>query len=303
MIKYLENNKIDKSKWDTCINRSADASIFVYSWYLDVVCDNWSALILNDYEAVFPIAIKSKYKLHYAYQPFYSRYFGVYKEGVISKELVKLFLDAVPEKIKYFEFCLHESNTIQNKKLEITERKFQMLNINNTYEAIQKGYSENTRRSIKKSIKAELKIRPDIEPEKIVDLFKSTKGVDLEIFTNKDYKNLIKLMNTCLDKKKGQSIAIYYGKELCAAAFFMFSNNKFTYLKSGITEQGKAKGAMYLLIDYFIREHCGNKYTFDFGGSSIESVANFYKKFGAKDFVYLQIKKNNLPAVVKWIKK
>ena len=66
---------------------------------------------------------------------------------------------------------------------------------------------------------------------------------------------------------------------------------------------GKTKGAMYLLIDYFVKQYSGNKYDLDFGGSSVESVAQFYKKFGAKDYVYLQVEKNTLPQVAKWIKK
>jgi len=148
-----------------------------------------------------------------------------------------------------------------------------------------------------------LKIHVDIDPEKIVNLFETTKGGELEIFNANDYKVLINLMNTCLENKMGQSIAIYDGEELCAAAFFMYSNSTITYLKNGITENGKSKGAMYLLIDYFVKQNSGNKYELDFGGSSVESVAQFYKKFGAKDFVYLQVEKNTLPQVAKWIKK
>jgi len=109
-------------------------------------------------------------------------------------------------------------------------------------------------------------------------------------------------MDMCNDLKKGQSIAIYDGDKLCAAAFFMFSNNRFTFLKSGVTDDGKAKGAMHLLFDYFIKENSGKKYQLDFGGSSVENVARFYKNFGAKDCLYLQVKRNNLPALVKWVK-
>ena len=145
-------------------------------------------------------------------------------------------------------------------------------------------------------------IRPDIEPEKIVNLFRTTKGDELEVFKIENYKILIKLMHVCLEKKKGQSFGVYDEDKLCAAAFFMFSNNRFVFLKSGITDEGKAKGAMHLLFDYFIRENSNKSYVLDFGGSSVENVARFYKNFGAKDCVYLQLKKNNLPKLVQWVK-
>jgi GNAT acetyltransferase-like protein len=303
MIRYIEYNNINKQKWDDCISKSQHPAVFVYSWYLDAVCkDNWSALVLNNYEAVFPIASRSKYKINYVYQPFFSRYFGVYSSSKVSEKLVNEFLNAIPEKFKYIEFCLHESHSFTTKKFDVKEKKFQELDLNGNYETIRKGFSENTIRNTKKAIKAGLKIRPDIAPEKIVNLFRSTKGNELEIFKPADYAVLIKLMNTCMELKKGQTIAVYDGDKLCAAAFFMFSDNRFTFLKSGVTDEGKAKGAMHLLFDYFIRENAGKKYWLDFGGSSVESVAKFYKNFGAKDSVYLQVTQNNLPKLVKWVK-
>ena len=303
MITFVEHKNINMQKWDACIDNSFNASVFVYSWYLDIVSEDWSALILNDYEAVFPLVSKSKYKISYLYQPFFTRYFGVYSQLKINEKIVNDFINAIPEKFKYIDFCLHESNITRNKELEIKNRKFQSLDLKFPYETIQKRYSENAKRNVKKALKAGLKIERGISPEKIVSLFKTTKGGELEIFNTRDYAVLISLMNYCITNNKGQSFAVYDGDRLCAAAFFMFNNNTFTYLKSGITDEGKAKGAMYYLMDYFIKENSGNNYLLDFGGSSVESVAQFYKKFGAKDCVYLQIKKNKLPRLAKWIKK
>lgn len=302
MIKFVAHKNINKQKWDACISKSSNASIFVYSWYLDVVCEGWTALVLNDYEAVFPMAERSKYKIYYLYQPFFSRYFGVYTKGKISENLVNEFLEAIPDSYKFMEFCLHELNQTKLKSFDIKERKYQVLDLGDKHELLYKGYSDNAKRNIKKAIQAKLKIRPDIAPEKIVDLFKQTKGAELEIFKPEHYKTLIRLMNECNDKNKGQSIAVYDGSTLCAAGFFMFSNNRFVFLKSGVTDEGKAKGAMHLLFDYFIKENSGKRYELDFGGSSVESVARFYKNFGAKDCVYLQVKKSNLPQIVKWVK-
>lgn len=302
MIKFVEHKNINKKKWDEAINSSSYPSVFAYSWYLDVVCKGWSALIVGDYETVFPIASKTKYKIHYIFQPFFTRYFGVFSKQKITSKMVSEFLEAIPEKFRYVEFCLEENQSVSGKGLETKEKKFQLLDLGGKYEQLQKGYSDNAKRNIKKAVKAGLKIRPDIAPAKIVQLFKATKGNELEVFDAEDYKILVELMDTCNDLKKGQSIAIYDGNVLCAAGFFMFSNNRFTFLKSGVTEDGKAKGAMHLLFDYFIQNNAGKRYELDFGGSSVESVARFYKNFGAKDCVYLQVKRNNLPKLVKWVK-
>lgn len=90
MIKFVEHKNINKKKWDDCINNSSNASIFAYSWYLDVVCEDWNGLVLGDYEAVFVLTGKSKYKINYLYQPFFTRYFGVFQN---QKSAIDWFLN------------------------------------------------------------------------------------------------------------------------------------------------------------------------------------------------------------------
>ena len=302
MIRFVEHKDIHKEKWDACIGKSPDASIFVYSWYLDAVCEEWTALVLDDYEAVFPMAVRSKYRIAYLYQPFFTRYFGVYAKSGATGPLLDRFLQAIPERYRLMEFCLHEQNGLKAKGFETKERRYQLLGLEDGYEAIARQYSENAKRNVKKAVRAGLTVRRDLQPEKVVSLFRETKGNELEVFSTHDYKVLARLMNACSTRGKGQSVAVYDGDTLCAAGFFMFSDNRFIFLKSGVTPEGKAKGAMHLLFDHFIREHAGRPYVLDFGGSSVESVARFYKNFGAKDCVYLQVKKSSLPPLLKWIK-
>ena len=57
------------------------------------------------------------------------------------------------------------------------------------------------------------------------------------------------------------------------------------------------------LFHQFINHNLSKNWVLDFGGSNIETVARFYKSFGAKDYIYLQVKQNNLPKLVSWIKK
>jgi hypothetical protein len=78
--------------------------------------------------------------------------------------------------------------------------------------------------------------------------------------------------------------------------------NRYVFLKSGVTGEGKSNGYMHLLFDDFISKHAGTPVELDFGGSSVESVARFYKNFGAKDCVYLQVKRNRLSRLANWIK-
>lgn len=302
MIRFVEHKNIDKQKWDTCIDSSSDSCIFVYSWYLDAVCQNWPALILNDYEAVFPLASKSKYAINYLYQPFFSRYFGVFSKVKLTTGLTADFLKSIPEKYKYIEFCLHDTSDFDLPDYPKIKRKYQLLDLNISYENLYKCYSDNAKRNIKKAVKAGFVIKPGIAPETIVKLFRTTKGEELKTFGTKEFKTLLTLMNKLVEQHKAETLAVYTKEnKLCGAAFFMKNKNRFVYLKSGVTDYGKKNGAMHFLFDFFIRKYAGTHDMLDFGGSSVESVARFYKNFGAKDCVYLQLKKNMLPPVVKWI--
>ena len=59
---------------------------------------------------------------------------------------------------------------------------------------------------------------------------------------------------------------------------------------------------MSLLIDSFIKEHSREDNILDFEGSMDVNLARFYKSFGSKEVVYLQILKNNLPVIIRWLK-
>jgi hypothetical protein len=301
MITFKEHKNIDKKKWDTCIQASDNNSIFVLSWYLDIVSPDWTALVLNDYEAVFPLASRSKYKINYLFQPFFSRYFGLYKKKNMPVSEMEFF-KAIPDKFKYIEFCLHENSYFTEKGYQVKDRKFQILDLNLKYEKLRENYSDNAKRNIKKAAKKDFIIRKGVSGKAVVDLFKETKGGELELFKAKDYKTLIGLMDSCKNLNKAESLAVYEKEQLIAAAFFMIHDDRYVFLKSGVTDQGKAHGAMHLLMDMFIKEHAGENRKLDFGGSSVETVARFYKSFGAKDCLYLHVKINKLPRLVNWIK-
>ena len=59
-ITFLHNKEINREKWDDCIEHALNSKVYAFSWYLDVVADDWNCLVYGDYELVFPIVIKKK---------------------------------------------------------------------------------------------------------------------------------------------------------------------------------------------------------------------------------------------------
>jgi hypothetical protein len=300
MIQYIEHKNIDKKKWDECIQTSTAPSIFVYSWYLDVVCPTWNALILNDYEAVFPLASNSKLSIPYLYQPLFTRYLGVYSKVDSSENLVSNFFNAIPKQFKYIEFSIHERNIFNRIDFEKKERLFQTLSLMQSYDQLLDSFKGDAKRNIKKAEKQLLTITENVKPKDVVDLFKNNKGKELKGLTKEDYQTLENLMKKALQNNAGIVIGVHnQEKNLIAAGFFIKSANEILFLKGSANSEGKTVGAMYLLLNYIFKNYCLKIETFDFGGSSVESVASFNHNFGAKDSVYLQVKRNKLPYLIK----
>ena len=300
MINIVEHKNIDKQKWDACIKASVNECAFPYSWYLDAVCDKWDALILSDYDAVFPLAKGLKLSINYLYQPLFTRYFGVFSKKEITEQLVNDFFDAIPSKYKYIEFSIHEKNRFKRTDFKLKERLFQTLNLNQNYSHLFESFKGDAKRNIKKAEKNNLVVTNNILPKDVVELFKNNKGRELTGIREQDYNVLGNLMNAALKNNLGILVGVLNSeKMLIAAGFFIKSNDTILFLKGSANSEGKSTGAMYLVLNYIFKTYAISFNLFDFGGSSVESVASFNRNFGAKDCVYLQVKKNRLPFVLK----
>ncbi len=46
LIKYIQREHLDEEKYNDCIENSIQSNSYAFSWYLDIVCDNWDVLVL-----------------------------------------------------------------------------------------------------------------------------------------------------------------------------------------------------------------------------------------------------------------
>jgi len=303
-ISYIANKEIDKVKWDNCIANSHNGIIYTYSWYLDIVSPNWDALINNDYSIVFPLTCKKKYGIQYLYQPIFSQQLGIFSKEPLTEEIFNQFLKSIPDKFKFIEINLNIHNYIKSLEYENIDRVTYQLNLHQTYENIRNDYSENTVRNIKKTEKNNIIIKCNNRNiDQLVDFFINTTLKYDKNITKKDYNILNQLVLKIIEKNIGQFYSAFTNDNiLCACIFFVNSNNKSIYLFSSADEYAKKHGIMHKLIDTYIKSNSNKNIILDFEGSNILSLARFYASFGAKKYLYLHIKKNNLSKLISWIK-
>lgn len=299
-IAYLTSDKIDKVKWDNCISNASNGLIYGFSYYLDVMAENWDALVLNDYEAVMPLTWKKKYGIHYLYQPFLTAQLGVFGKNITEK-ICGDFIQAIPSKFRYIDISLNSGHIVSAPSGYSLLRINHILDLNKSYEELYKNYRENIQRNIKKAEQAGCKVEKGFDVEKVIQLaLQQMKSRSKETEDNVNrFRNLYRLLDQA---KKELTYGISLNDELLASAVFFFSHNRAYYILVGNHPDGKTLGASHALIDAFIKDHAGKNIILDFEGSDIPSLAFFYKSFGAVEIAYPQLKINRLPFYLKWLK-
>ena len=285
-VKLVFRDKIDVKKWDAEVTSSDVQNPLIYSWALDATCE-WCAVIKEDYSFIFPIPFVKRFGVQRALQQAYSRqmdYIGSSEDFLSAIELIK----------KEFAEC---ELRLTDADPGIADQKFQFLDFNLDYK-----YKSNAVRLIKRASKLfTYETSGNYKPL-------------LKLYSKNSFKkfhqpksNLLKLDNLMLrmiERKKGIVINAMHQGELVGSLFLIQDKSTMYYLIGDSNPNSKKDGVMFGLMNDAInlaKEKGLSR--FDFGGSNVDSVAQFYKKFGAVDQFYTRITWNNLPFWFKILKR
>lgn len=305
MITYIEHNQLDTEKWDACVKKDVSGLFYGYSWYLDMLTDEWDALVYNDYEAVFPIIKAKKFGINYLYRPYGTQQLGVFSQIEQTPELINAFITAIPGQFRYVDVFLNEANPVDLLNARwLTRNVNYELNLNRSYKEIYEGYSKQTLRNLAKAKKHHHRIFEYDSPEQLVELFKANKGKEVDTLTEANYSKILHIMHVLLHKRRGYLWTIYdeHNTIICGA-FFVEMGGRIVLLFSAADKVARQQQAMTYLLDELFIARAGDQIIFDFEGSNIPGLARFYAGFGAIEKTYYNLHINRLPAPVKWFKR
>lgn len=302
MINYIRRRNLDLKKYNNCVENSKESRVYAYSWYLDITCNNWDILVLNDYEAVMPIPWRRKFGIKYVYLPLWVLELGVF--STLDNINIDNFKETILKKFKYAECYFNSDNFLTQTYSFSSIRDVQILNIKQHYKDIFDSYRSDRKRDLKLAKKFHLTQIWNDKPEKLITLFKKNIGKKVKSITKKDYRKLEELLKTCIEKNKGEVLSVYDRADfLVASAFLLKHNNTVTILLSSTDFDNRQKGGNTFLIDKAISRFKNDFTYFNFGGSSTASIANYFTSFGAETKHYYHFKVNNLPTFLKLFKK
>lgn len=299
MIQFRSQNFIDYRKYDACVQRDESSLPYALSWYLNTVCEQWDCLVLNDYDAVWPLPWRRKFGLKYYFRPYGLQQLGIFSKKPLSQDQVNEFIQHLPKKVLFADIYLNESQFGQIKKLPskvlISSQLNLKLDIGHSYEQTYQGFNTNLKRKLKKSEANKLQLFEGEGPEALLRLFKENQGQRLEL-DEEFYRAFKALMFQLMHKGLTKIYTVYGGpNQLLAAALFLEYGERSIFLFSASSEMGKELNAMAYLINEYLIFQSGKFRFLDFEGSNQKGLAQFYKSFGAKEFYYPNLYVNRIP--------
>ncbi|MGY6522395.1 MAG: hypothetical protein ACXIUD_11730 [Mongoliitalea sp.] len=312
-IIHLKREQINSDLWDECIENSSEGQIYALSWYLDIVSPGWEAFIQMNkeglYESVIPLPVKKKYGILYLKQPFFCQQLGVFtQKNVASKFDSKSIHLLFQSRFRYvIDYTFNFSNLKDFELVNLPSTVTQLLNLNCDYETIQKGYNRDRKMNLKRAIRDGLIIIEDTKIDQLIEIFKNNVAHKIYGGVSEDTYLILKILFEKL-REKGLARIFYTvntAGEKVTSGLFTIWKNKIIYIFNASTSEGKKHNGNTLIIDHMIQIYSGKDYIFDFESAdeSFPWITGFYGSFGSKFVRLPQIQYNNLPVVVKQLKK
>lgn len=297
-IRYLKHNEINKKKWDDAIALAFNSSIYAYSWYLDIACESWDALIEGDYDRVMPIPISTRCGKSIAYMPQFTDQLGVYSRNKLSSSIVDAFLDALPQKFKFINIRLNKycnADAMQFDKQWKTKKKLDLIE---EYDNIKLHTSAELVEQLDQAEQDGFKFKENV---KVKEYFTFLATAYLPFKTNKGLSDYISIVQESIKKGTASLWGVYTPiGELCSAAFifdkyynslvpapnatiFLMSSNC-TGIKDGLED---------LLVFNFIKKNSSTNSTLEIGLLNEDSELRIGKNYISEDSAYLELSKDN----------
>ena len=286
MIKYLKRDELNIEKYNYCISNSKNSRVYAYSWYLDCVADNWGTLVLNNYEAVMPLPWRKKYFIKYIYLPIWIQQLGVFSEKEISKNLIDEFVKSIPIKFRKITIPFNSENKLYITSIHNACDNY-VLKLNKGYVELYAKFNSNRKRALNKSKGVSIVIEEKLTSIEFLNFYSKYSKFESNESKKLKLKNILELTQSKL-------IGIRVEGEIETVLLYFVDSDRITYLLPVSTKKAKSLGLPTLLITHLLKQYQSSNFVFDFEGSMVKGVADFYKSFGSHKETYSLFKSNFL---------
>jgi hypothetical protein len=299
-IHYCKRNEIDSEKWNSCIENAPNGLIYSYSFYLDALCDNWDALIIDDYKAVMPLPWRKKAGLKYLYAPPFIQQLGI--TGIYETGFHSEVLELVKKNFRYGDLFFNYANI--NLPISLFEKTNFILPLNKSYEELAAQFSNDLKKNLKAAVNENIIYSSGYQHQSAINLFKKMYESRMPHIAPETYERFSALCDQLKTKNNLVLRAIINEKEeMLAIALLLKDDKRIINLMNSTTPVGRKAKANHYLLTQIIKEFSKSNLLFDFEGSDLPGVKEFYENFNPINQPYYHYHFNRLPFPLNLIKK
>ena len=265
-----------KRQFEQQVALTSELDFFNQIWVQDILHQNWCYLTDNESNIYVRLPYVKKFGLKAYLQPLFIRSLHVFSTAQ-SNEMVRVLRQ---------KLFLHVNLTLPTSNDSHTGI-FQKLTWKDGIDEIRSGYSDNVKRSLKKASTLQLKA---ISYQDFQTFFVAQKGENLGNLKKESWLRLAQLFAKAQAMDASFCVGAFDQERLVASALFFKWKDQLYFMKGTLNDHGKKKGALVYLIDAVLEKYADECRVLDFIGSNQESIASFYRKFGAKDYHYSIVK-------------
>lgn len=321
-IHIIPGKDIPEDKWDHFILKSPQGGFYAQHAYLTTLRKDWRAFVIvekGNWKALMPFFINKRGKYLSLPQPPFTQFLGVMfvpMEGVsLSKKYssYQRWLELLTEKWEHIHLFVQNFSPAFDfgipfkwADFELKTRYTYILDLDKSEDELMGGFAKNLQRNIRKrEVQGKPSLRSAPNAEGILEILERNKkeGRDLMGGHQASWQLIGQVADFFCRSENAELVEMVdeSGKILGANLLGFWKKKAYSLL--GVTQpEARKDGSMAFLmwncILYSKRRGCE---LYDFEGSMLPGVARFFQEFGSKPTPYLQISRNRLPKLLKWI--
>lgn len=291
-LHLLRRQEIETDWWDHHISTSSFPIAYAMSWYLDILAPGWMALVSDDKKWVMPLPVNRKlFGFRQVYMPYLIQQLGIFGAAMPDIATIDRFLKKVARHFISVTYCLNESNPAPSASTLSQAYTNTLLSLTSPYDQIKSAYSRSVQRRLKTAHTYSYAEQHTCSVSDFITRYRlalqdKIKGKHIP------WGRFADMISAANAQGKGNFYRVLNQSDdtLLAEGFFLKQHNRIINLIGFSTERGRDKFGMHVLLDHVIQQHAGQSMIFDFEGSSIPGVAEFFLQFGSYTVPYYRIK-------------
>lgn len=289
-VQRLSRAQIDLVRWDEAVNKDPIPLPYGQHWWLDAATDfSWEGLVIDDYRVVMALPRLRRFRILPVYiRPPYTQQLGPY--GDLRTGDTAALLNAVPS-LPQIALPLRPTLPISEIPGAYARRKRinYVVDLSPTFAEVVSGFSKRMRSYVRKHSGDELTPADRLE---VVKLCKERLGGRGGV---RDYhfERLDSLIEACLERDAGNLYQLRDGDELLCMGFYPHFSGRTFNAAAASTEAGlNQRGMTRMLAKVFEARSGVPGSTFDFEGSELPGVKEYFASFGGDDEGYILLEKS-----------